>query len=88
MLQFFAYIDSDVEGRANSYIQISKDKGEGEEGQDLWTYYRGNESDEGDSVSQLPCPCKGSTKRSGGIRVFGCKEGMGIYKQWAIYMPI
>lgn len=48
---------------------------------DLRTYYIGNEDDEGDSVSQLPCPCKGSTKRSGGIRALGCKEGMGIYKQ-------
>lgn len=56
-------------------------------GWDLWTYYIGNEGDEGDSVSQLPCPCKGSTKRSGGIRAFGCKEGMGIYKQWAYTCP-
>ncbi len=41
----------------------------------------------GDCVSQLPCPCIGSTKRSGSINVFGCKEGMGIYKQWAYTCP-
>lgn len=39
--------------------------------------YRGDESDEGDSVTQVPCPCKGSTKRSGSVSAFGCKEGMG-----------
>ncbi len=54
---------------------------------DLWTYYIGDDNDGGDCVSQLPCPCIGSTKRSGSINVFGCKEGMGIYKQWAYTCP-
>lgn len=56
-------------------------------GRGLWTYYRGDEDDEGDSVSQLPCPCKGSTRKSGGVRAFGCKEGMGTYNPWAYTYP-
>lgn len=39
--------------------------------------YRGDERNEDERVSQVPCPCKGSTKRSGSISAFGCKEGMG-----------
>ncbi len=70
-----------------TYFTIARGGGVVTRELDLWTYYIGDDNDGGDCVSQLPCPCIGSTKRSGSINVFGCKEGMGIYKQWAYTCP-
>lgn len=38
----------------------------------LWVYYTGDEDDGSESVSQLPCPCKGGTEWSSSIRASGC----------------